>query len=277
MRRLLLFPAAAAALLLSAASALAQVDPGYAAIVEQRMNRLEQDIRMLNDTVERQANEIRTLRSQLQALNSDVNLRFQDLESGVSTGSLGGGTTGGGSNGSSGGQVIIGSTNGGSSVGAAPTPEGSQTLGTITAGQAAGVVPRPDQSTSYPADPTEHYNFAYGLLADRDFEGAQRALQAFLEAHPNHQFASNAHYWLGETYYVRGDYENAVIAFATGYRNFPNGSKAPDSLLKLGLSLSQLGRTSDACTALTRVTTDFPNAQTVILDRARREAADLSC
>ena len=66
---------------------------------------------------------------------------------------------------------------------------------------------------------------------------------------PQDYLAGNAQYWMGETYYVRGRYQDAAVTFAEGYQKYPTNSKAPDNLLKLGMSLGQLGKKADACVA----------------------------
>ena len=83
----------------------------------------------------------------------------------------------------------------------------------------------------------EAYDEAYNLLKEAKYQEAEQALQAFLSEYPNDKLAGNAQYWLGETYYVRANYEQAAIAFAKGYKNYKTSSKAPDNLLKLGLAM----------------------------------------
>ena len=65
-----------------------------------------------------------------------------------------------------------------------------------------------------------------------DYPGAETALKAFVERHPNDPMAGSAQYWLGETYYARGRYAEAASAFAEGYKRYPKGAKAPDDLLE---------------------------------------------
>ena len=89
--------------------------------------------------------------------------------------------------------------------------------------------------------------------------------------------AGNAQYWLGETYYAQSDYKNAAIAFAEGYQKYPKSSKAPDNLLKLGMSLGQTGRKADACTAFKQLNAQFPNASGAIKDRTARAQQRYGC
>ncbi len=125
--------------------------------------------------------------------------------------------------------------------------------------------------------PEEQYKYAFALLTKSDYPGAERALQAFVQAHPKHQLAGNAQYWLGETYYVRNDFNNAVRAFATGIQSYRTSSKAPDSVLKLGLSLSALGKNKEACTSYVMLKNEYPKAPQEIMRRAESEQKRLRC
>ena len=89
--------------------------------------------------------------------------------------------------------------------------------------------------------------------------------------------AGNAQYWLGETYYVRKDYNNAAATFAEGYRKYPQSGKAADNLLKLGMSLGNVGQKKEACLTFNQLAHDFPKASSNITERAAQEKQRLSC
>jgi tol-pal system protein YbgF len=125
--------------------------------------------------------------------------------------------------------------------------------------------------------PEEQYREAFGLLRKQDFPAAEQALSNFVATHPNDPLAGNAQYWLGETFYVRGQFENAAIAFTEGFQTYPDSNKAPDNLLKLGMSLANLGKNEDACTAFGHLIDNFPNASNVVLDRAMQERKNRGC
>jgi tol-pal system protein YbgF len=125
--------------------------------------------------------------------------------------------------------------------------------------------------------PETQYRFATAFLAKSDWVEAERALNAFLGAHPKHKLAGNAQYWLGESHYVRGDFNNAALAFAKGYKDYPKSAKGPDNLLKLGLSLSNLKKTKSACATFARVGKDFPSATKSIKSRIAAERKKLGC
>jgi tol-pal system protein YbgF len=132
--------------------------------------------------------------------------------------------------------------------------------------------------TELPAGtPKEQYDYAFDILRKADYARAESALRMFLQANPTDTLAGNAQYWLGETLYVRGDFEQAAVEFLSGYQTYSSGNKAPDNLLKLGLSLARLGQTDGACTALTRLATEYPEANDTIRRRAQTERALLNC
>ncbi|MGE0241488.1 MAG: tol-pal system protein YbgF [Parvibaculaceae bacterium] len=109
-------------------------------------------------------------------------------------------------------------------------------------------------------DPEVIYERSYESLLRRQFNDAEVGFRGFLDQHRDHSLAGNAQYWLGETYYVQGDYKQAAQAFLSGYRDFPKSRKAADSLLKLGLSLNRLGQKEQACAAYMQVGSQFPKA-----------------
>src|SRR5690606_17840231 len=98
----------------------------------------------------------------------------------------------------------------------------------------------------------------------------------FLKAFPAHNLASNAKYWLGETHYVSGDYDAAMRVFAESYRDHPEGPKAPDSLLKLGMTLSAQKQKDSACLTFSQIKAKYPSAEAV-LSRAAQEQKKLGC
>ena len=123
----------------------------------------------------------------------------------------------------------------------------------------------------------ERYDFAYSLLLRRRFDEASAALTKFISQHGDHPLSSNAHYWLGETYFVRDRYQEAITAFLEGYEKFPQGQKAPDNLLKLGVSLARLGDNNEACAAFDQLDAQFPDAPASISRRIQRERSQIAC
>lgn len=111
--------------------------------------------------------------------------------------------------------------------------------------------------------PEALYGSAYDSLLGRRFGAAEAGFKLFLDRHDRHPLAGDAQYWLGETYYAQRDYKQAAQSFLKGYRSYPKGRKAPDTLLKLAMSLQQLGQKPQACTTFAEVTKQYPTAANV--------------
>jgi tol-pal system protein YbgF len=125
--------------------------------------------------------------------------------------------------------------------------------------------------------PQEQYDYATGLLQRGAYAEAELALKAFVAQHGKDPLAGNAQYWLGETYYVRSNFKEAASTFALGYQKYPKSAKAPDNLLKLGMSLGQIGQKDNACTAFRQLGKLFPAASAAIKDRAARAQQRYGC
>lgn len=128
-----------------------------------------------------------------------------------------------------------------------------------------------------PGSARDQYEYAYALLRQRDYANAETAFRQFVDRHKTDELAGNALYWLGETHYVRRQFEPAAIAFLEGYKNFPKGSKAPDNLLKLGMSLAALNRQKEACTTLGKFNAEFADAPSNLRAIADNERRRLAC
>ena len=127
------------------------------------------------------------------------------------------------------------------------------------------------------ANPEEQYQQAFGLLSQANYGEAELALRAFVAQNPQDPLAGNAKYWLGETFYVRQDYRQAAITFAEAYQEYPGSGKAPDNLLKLGMSLSALGSKNDACGTFAELLKRYPQAAATVMQRAKQERQRLAC
>jgi len=121
------------------------------------------------------------------------------------------------------------------------------------------------------------YDSAYNSLLKRDFGAAEQGFRDFLQQHPNDPLAGNAQYWLGETYYVRGQFREAADSFLAGYRNHGNSDKAPANLLKLGMSLHRLGEQDAACSSFSELEKKYPNAPSHLKQRAAAERDRSGC
>lgn len=277
-----------------------------------RINQLENELRRLTGRIEQIDFRTRQIQSRLEKLVSDMDQRLTALEGGTvvsppgaTVGQL---PAGPGSN------VGIALRPPPPPPGAASAPvlrspppadvrQGSQpgVLGTIPKNlavskpQGPATVAPPPGSTAAPASaapavtasappvlpagtPKAQYDYALSLmLKQQDFAKAETALKAFIGQHPQDKLTGNAHYWLGETYYVRKSYQDAAFAFAEGFQKFPKNNKAPDSLLKLGMSLERLKKRKEACTAYSRLLGTFPKVAPRMKARVQREQRRAKC
>ncbi len=121
-----------------------------------------------------------------------------------------------------------------------------------------------------PESPEALYERSNESLLRRQFGDAEAGFSSFIGKYPDHSLAGSAQYWLGETFYAQGDYRQAAQNFLHGYKNYPKSRRAPDSLLKLGISLNKLGQRQQACAAFGALGGEFPNA----VDAKKRAQAE---
>ena len=114
-------------------------------------------------------------------------------------------------------------------------------------------------------------------LEEGDYAGAETALSQYLQFNADAPDAGAMNYWLGESRYVRGQFNAAADAYITSMRVAPQGEKAPDALVKLAAALREVGQTAEACNALASFDGQFPNAPQLARDKAAREAARTGC
>lgn len=231
-----------------------------AARLEVRLSEFEAELRSLTGKIEEQNFKISQFAKRLDKLVADVDDRLQLVEQQVQNGALAADGVAGAQTGT---DATLAGTEGTAGV-----------LGQISAEPAAA---SPETAMAPDATPEEQYEYAFGLLSRNDFDGAEQVLAKFLEQHPQDKLAGNAKYWLGETFYVRGRYADAAIAFAEGYEAYPESVKAPDNLLKLGKSLAALGQNEDACGTFAELHKRYSAAASAILQQAKNEQRKLSC
>jgi tol-pal system protein YbgF len=104
----------------------------------------------------------------------------------------------------------------------------------------------------------DNYQVALELLREERYEQSAASFKQFLVAFPTSQLASNAQYWLAESYYASNKFEQALADFAGVIEKYPKSSKVPDALLKMGYCNYSLKRWDDARAALTRVQSEYP-------------------
>ena len=222
---------------------------------EQRMSDIEEALRGLTSAIETAVHDVDVMRGRVDNLVADVDFRLTALERAIQTGD--------------------------SVASQAPAP----LPGERGVAKAAETPPAPAQQAAVVPDqtlpdgtPTEQYERALSLLMiTAKYDTAEQAFKAFLEENVGHPLAANAQYWLGETFYVRKNYAEAAAAFIEGYTRYPDGTKAADNLLKLGMSLSALENKDDACASFGELDTRFPDADPRLRRQADQQKEKLGC
>lgn len=235
-------------------------DRALLADMEIRLGAIDREFRQLTGKIEEMDHRQRQLTRQFENFKADMELRFQDLSTGA--GRLG--------------DTSADKQTSEVAMGQEPAVE----VGTQP--QAAtetipGTTPEPVPEDIIPQGPDESYEQAFGFLRRGDFAGGERAFTEFLQHYSDHDLAGNAQYWLAETYYARRDYTNAAAEFLKGYQNYSDGTKAPDSLLKLGMSLAAMEQVEEACLVFDDLKIRYASAPQIILDSANREIVRNTC
>ena len=125
--------------------------------------------------------------------------------------------------------------------------------------------------------PDKQYEFATSFLKVGDYGTAERAFREFVLTNPEHKLAGNAQYWYAETFRIRQLYTDAATAYLEGYQKYPKGEKAPINLLKLGVSMVQIGEKEQGCKMIEGVEKQYPKANQSVLQKAKYESKKFEC
>ena len=268
-------------------------DSGNAVNAELRMDQIEEQMRGITGQIEEANNNVDQLRRRFDKLVGDIDMRLTALEQHAPAGdAAAAAAVAPATSAMAAAAPPVRPAGAGANPGSPPSQSG--TLGQVPAGSAqaspatAMASARTPPAASAPASSAppgglqggtaqDQYNHAFGLLRQADYPAAEQSLRAFVQRYPNDPLAGNAQYWLGETYYVRGDFNNAAVTFAEGYKKYPQSGKGADSLLKLGMALGNLGQKNEACVTFVQLARDFPNASGNVKERAAREKQRLGC
>ena len=229
---------------------------------ELRMSNLETELRRLTGVVETAANDVRLVGERIDKLVEDLDIRLLSLEKNIEK---------------------LGSTNSvkQGSYGNLQKNSSSNTENLATENNDKNdiqSIKTENQISSLPkTTPEERYAYARSLLLKLDYQSAEIAFQEFIALNKQHKLSSNAYYWLGEVFYVRKNFAEAAGAFIDSYKLFPSGNKAPDSLLKLGMSLSELGNKDEACESFAELLMKFPETNSRLRRRAMQESVKVGC
>ena len=125
--------------------------------------------------------------------------------------------------------------------------------------------------------PEKQYEFATSFLKVGDYSTAERAFREFVKINSEHKLAGNAQYWYAETFRIRQLYTDAATAYLEGYQKYPKGEKAPINLLKLGVSMVQIGEKEQGCKMIVGVEKQYPKANQSVLQKAKYESKKFEC
>ena len=203
-------------------------------------------------------------------IQSDTQLRFSDLENGEIIDVREKKT------------LLPGSTKP-QDFGAAPAYQTSnlpkeQSLNSIESAQTILAEKPETRESLLPDKPAEQqYEFAVSFMKIGDYETAEFALKEFIDKNKEHDLAGSAQYWYGETFRIRQLYSDAASAYLDGYQNYPKSRKAPDNLLKLGITMVQLGEKDQGCKMISGIKKEYPKANKSVLQKAQYEQKKFKC
>ena len=256
----------------------AESDNGQAVRNSRRLAELESDIdearewrRRVTGRFEEFDNVLRRLDGRIERLIADVDFRLSALEQqqgGVPAASVA----------SSGTEAPAAAPTGQVQASITPGQEtdyepsaAPRTLGTVPAEQSG------DAALSLIGTPEEQYQAAFGLLEEARYEEAHEAFSRFIDANPTDDLAQNAAYWRAESLYARQMYPEAAKSYALNLRQYPEGRKAPDNMVKLGIALLKLGRSEEACRAFEQLDQAFSDPPLNIRRAAQQGRRQANC
>ena len=235
-----------------------------------KLNEVEDQFRELTNKFEEVNFKLDKLSTRVTKIQSDTQLRFSDLETGgitTKTEKL---------------KTLPGSTKP-QDFGAAPAYQTSnlpkeQSINSVE--RAKTVIaeePEPRESLLPDKPANEQYDFAVSFMKIGDYETAEFALKEFIDKNKDHDLAGSAQYWYGETFRIRQLYSDAATAYLDGYQNYPKSNKAPDNLLKLGITMVQLGEKDQGCKMISGIEKEYPKANKSVLQKAQYEQKKFKC
>ncbi|MFT4002312.1 MAG: tol-pal system protein YbgF [Rhizobium sp.] len=264
---------------------------------EVRLQQLEDQMRQLNGRVEEMSYQLLQMQEQIRKTQEDNEFRFQQLEK------RGGGAPAAGgamkkseadvpAQGSGGQQDdianVIGDSQQGGGAGKPPSQLGSMQfdqsgnqLGSSMSGASNGAGAPPSAGsgaqTASLGSESEQYKAAYGHVLSGDYSVAEQEFRQYIESYPSSARAADANFWLGEALYSQGKYNEAAKTFLNAHQKYSGSEKAPEMLLKLGMSLAALDNKDTACATLREVTKRYPKASKAVTGKVASEEKRLAC
>ncbi|URK87062.1 tol-pal system protein YbgF [Rhizobium sp. RCAM05350] len=275
-----------------------------------RIGQLEEQIRSLNGRIEEMSFQLLQMQEQIRKFQEDNEFRFQDLEGGNSgstkksqletprtndqasgtapattdqatatdpNAGLGSDTAAGGNTGapsSTLGQIVFDEN--GNPIAA---NQDTSSLETTLPGVDQGINQTPDsqQQTAALDNPGDLYQSAYGHVLTGDYSQAENEFRSYLEAFPTGEKAADASFWMGEAQYSQGKFNDSAKTFLNAHQAYSKSPKAPEMLLKLGMSLAALDNKDTACATLREVNKRYPKASQAVKTKVASEQGRLAC
>tara|TARA_A100001011_G_scaffold362944_2_gene412443 strand:- start:6891 stop:7847 length:957 start_codon:yes stop_codon:yes gene_type:complete len=237
-----------------------------------KLNDIENQFRELTNKFEEVNFKMDKLNSRVTKIQSDNQLRFSDLESGTVNEKL-----------KKNQKTKLPGSSKPKDFGANPAysisnlPEQQKINSIESAGSVVTSKPEERESLLPNKSPREQYEFAISFMKIGDYETAEFALKEFIEKNKDNDLAGNAQYWYGETFRIRQLYSDAASAYLDGYQNYPKSKKAPDNLLKLGITMVQLGEKEQGCSMIAGIKKQYPKASKSVLQKAQYEQKKFKC
>ncbi len=248
-----------------------------------KLSEVEDQFRELTNKFEEINFKLDKLSTRVSKIQADNQIRFQDIETNISSGNIGNENKLSLKPKTDEPKVLPGSSQpqdlGTISYKDTETKETSQQIQSVET--TASIVTETFQSEEkiLPQDlnPSEQYEFATSFLKVGDYSTAERAFREFVLSNPDHELAGSAQYWYAETFRIRQLYTDAASAYLEGYQKYPKGKKAPINLLKLGVSMVQIGEKDQGCKMINGVELQYPNANQSVIQKAKYESKKFEC
>ncbi len=235
-----------------------------------KLNEIEDQFRELTNKFEEVNFKLDKLSTRVTKIQSDTQLRFSDIENGTKINKEEK-------------KVALPGTAKPQDFGAAPGYQKSnlpkeQSINSVETAKTV-ITEEPEKRESLlPNKPAkEQYEFAVSFMKIGDYETAEFALREFIDKNKDHDLAGSAQYWYGETFRIRQLYSDAATAYLDGYQNYPKSNKAPDNLLKLGITMVQLGEKDQGCKMILGLKKEYPKASKSVLQKAQYEQKKFKC
>ena len=245
-----------------------------------KLSEVESQFRELTNKFEEINFKIDKLSNRLSKVQADNQLRFQDIENSLSSGEVSQKLTSKPKEQIK--KTLPGSSQpqdlGSISYKDTETNEISQKIESVETTSSVVMEKFEVEQSILPNDvPEKQYEFATSFLKVGDYSMAERAFREFVITNTEHKLAGNAQYWYAETFRIRQLYTDAATAYLEGYQKYPKGDKAPINLLKLGVSMVQIGEKEQGCKMIEGVEKQYPKANQSVLQKAKYESKKFEC